>query len=257
MGIVAGGNQVGGDVGLDACLQAGPAASFDEAKDGHEQCAAPDEHELKHFIEDGRAQASERYVGRDGERRDDDGEGKIPAEHDFHDLGHGEHVDAAHEHGHEGKGYGGDRAGALAEAELQVSRHRVGLADIVERHHDHAQQQHGGDSADPVPVGSEDAILVGRAGPAHQFQRTEIGGNKAESGDPGCHFAPGHEELFTGVGLGLEVKADPDDHGKVDGNDGDVERAQMRQRGRTEEQRRSCCGIEMGGGEGGWEQSVH
>jgi hypothetical protein len=38
---------------------AGPAAGFDEADDGDQHRAEPDEHELQHFVEDGREQAAE------------------------------------------------------------------------------------------------------------------------------------------------------------------------------------------------------
>ena len=184
-------------------FESGPAAGFDEAENRHQQRAAPDEDELQNLIEDGGAQAAERDIGGHRQRRDDDGEVQIPAENDLHHFSHGEHVHAAHEHGHEGKRKRRRRCCApCAVAKLEVAGHGVGFADVVEGHHHHAQEEHGGDGADPIPVRGQNAVLVGRAGPAHEFQRAQIGGDKAQAGDPGGHLAPGHEELFAGVGRG-------------------------------------------------------
>ena len=177
-----------------------PAADFDQAEDGDEQRAEPDEKELQDFVEDGGTQAAERDVERDGERRYPDAEVEVPAEDDLHHDGHRIHVDAAHQNGHEGEADGGERAGAVAVAQLQVAGDGVRLRDVVEGHHDDAEEEHGGDGADPVPVRGEDAVLVGGAGPAHQFERAEVGRDEAEARDPGGHFAAGHEELFAGVG---------------------------------------------------------
>jgi hypothetical protein len=55
---------------------------------------------------------------------------------------------------------------AFAEAELQVAGHGVGLRDVVEGHHDDAQEEHGGDGADPIPVGGEHAVLDRRRRPS-------------------------------------------------------------------------------------------
>ena len=126
-----------------------------------------------------------------------------------------------------------DRARALPIAQLQVSGHRVRLADVVEGHHHDAQEEHGGDGADPIPVRGQDAVLIRRSGPAHQLQRAEVGRNEAQARDPRGHLAAGHEELFAGVGLALQVEADPDHHHEVDRDNGDIEQAQMRERGRA------------------------
>ena len=65
----------------------------------------------------------------------------------------------------------------------------------------------------------------------------EVGRDEAQPGDPCGHLAAGHEELFAGVGPALEVEADPDHHHEVDGDYGDVEGAQVRQRRGAEEQK--------------------
>ena len=130
----------------------------------------------------------------------------------------------------------------LAEAQIQIAGHRVRLRDVVEGHHHQAQEEHGRNGADPVPVRGQNAVLISRARPAHQLQRAEVGGDEAQAGDPGGHLAPGHEELFAGVGAALEIEADPDHHPEVDGDHGDVEGAQMRQWERAEGQHHGRMG---------------
>ena len=228
--IVAGSDCALRDIGRELGFESGPAAGLDQPKDRHQQRAAPDQHKLQNLVEDRRAQPAQRHIGRHGQRRDDDGEVQVPAQHDLHHLRHGEHIHAAHQHGHEGEGKCGDDARSLAVAQLEVSGHGVRLADVVEGHHHHAQEEHGGDGAHPVPVRRKNAVLVGRAGPAHQFERAEVGRNKAQARDPRRHLASGHEKLFAGVGLALEIEADPDDHHEIDGDDREVQRAEVRQR---------------------------
>jgi len=84
----------------------------------------------------------------------------------------------------------GQGAGGLAETQFQISRHRVGPGNVVERHHDQCQEQHRRNGADPIPVRRQNVVLVGGSRPAHQFERAEIGGEKTETG---------HEEVFAGV----------------------------------------------------------
>ena len=121
---------------------------------------------------------------------------------------------------------GGEGAGGFAEAELQVAGDGVGLGDVVEGHHHDAEEEHGGDGADPIPVRGEDAVLIGGGRPAHEFERAEVGGEEAEPGDPRGHFAAGEEEVLAGAGLALEVEADGEDHHEVDGDDGDIDPAE-------------------------------
>ena len=138
--------------------------------------------------------------------------------------GHGVHVDAGHKDRHEGEAAGAEASGTLAEAKLEIAGDGVGLGDVVEGHHDDAQKEHGRDRADPVPVGSEHTVLVGGAGPSHEFQRAKIGGDEAEAGDPGAHLAAGEEELFAGISGTFNVEADEQDHAEVENQDEDVGR---------------------------------
>ena len=232
-GEAAGGGPEVGVVGAGARGDLGhevvPSAGLDEAQDGDEHGAGPDEDELQYFVDNGGAQAAQHDVDSDGDGADPHGEVDVPAQDDLHDDGHGVHVDAAHEDGHEGEADAGEAARALAEAKLQIAGDGVRLGDVVEGHHDDAEEEHGGDGADPVPVGGEDSVLVGRAGPAHQFERAEIGGDEAEAGDPGGHLAPGQKELLAGVGRALHIEADEDHHGEVKQQDGDIDRREADQ----------------------------
>ena len=106
------------------------------------------------------------------------------------------------------KADGGKRAAGFSEAQFQIAGHGVRLGDVVERHHHQAEEQHRGDRADPIPVRRQNAVLIGRRRPAHQFERAEIGRQKAEARDPGGHLPPGQEEIFAGVGLALQVETD-------------------------------------------------
>ena len=232
-GEAAGGGPEVGVVGTGARGDLGhevaPATSLDEAEDGDEHGSRPDEDELEDFVDDGRAQPAEHDVDGDRDGADPHGEVDVPAEDDLHDDGHGVHVDAGHEDGHEGEADAGEAARSLAEAELQIAGDGVRLGDVVEGHHHNAEEEHGWDGADPVPVRGEDAVLVGRSGPAHQLQRAEVGGDEAEARDPGGHFAPGEEELLAGVGGALHVKADEEHHGEVEQKDCDVDRREADQ----------------------------
>src|ERR1700721_577111 len=76
--------------GTDACgdlrFQVGPAAGLDEAEDGDQERAQPDEKELQNLIENGRPQAAQGDVDGDGDGGDPDGEVKIPAQNHFNNI---------------------------------------------------------------------------------------------------------------------------------------------------------------------------
>ncbi len=156
-----------GSVLRDFHLQRLPAARFDQSHNRDHECAGPDEDELQDFVENRGAQAAERHIDCHGERGNPDAEINVPSKDDFHDQGHGVHVDAAHQHGHERETNRGKRAAGLAETQFQIAGDRVSLGNVVERHHHQAEEQHGRYGADPVPVRSQYAVLIGRGGPAH------------------------------------------------------------------------------------------
>src|SRR5208337_3352634 len=197
-----------GGVDGNARFQASPAARLDQAEDRDQQGAGPDQDELQNFVKDGGAQTAERDVDRHGERRNPDADVDIPSQNDLQYQGHRVHVDAAHQHGHERKTDGGERAAGFSKAQLQVAGNRMRFGNVIERHHHQREEQHRRDGTDPIPVRGQNAVLIGRAGPAHQFERTQIGGEETQTRDPRGHLPPGHEKVFAGVGPLLQVKPD-------------------------------------------------
>ena len=81
------------------------------------------------------------------------------------------------------------RANPFVEAHLQIFRHRARLGAVVKRHHEHGQEDHGGNRADPVEMRGGDAVFGAAGRHADEFQRAEIGGNKGQTGDPGGNGA--------------------------------------------------------------------
>ena len=103
------------------------------------------------------------------------------------------------------------------------------FADVVERHHHHREKHDRRDGADQVGVGPEHAVLVGHGRPAHRLQRTKIGRDEAQAGNPGRHLAARHEEILAGGGVLLEIKPYAEAEGEVDGNDEVINRGQRQQ----------------------------
>ena len=101
------------------------------------------------------------------------------------------------------------------------------LGDVIERHHHDAQKQHRWDRSDPIPVGGENAVLISRTRPTHQFQRAQVGGQEAETGYPCRHLPSGHEKVFAGIGPPAKVKPDRQNQGEVESDDDHIHRRQM------------------------------
>ena len=212
---------------------------MDQAQDRDEQRPEPDQEELQDLVEDRREQPAERHVDRHGQRGDPDAQVDVPAEQQVQDLGHGEHARATDHHGQEGERDACDGTRAFAVAELQVARHRVGAADVVERHHHHCQEQDRGDGADQVRVRAEHAVLIGHRRPAHGLERAQVGRDERKARDPGGHLATSHEEVVARGGVLLEIEADRQHDHEVDDDDHKVDGGQR-------EQARRACGGSMG-----------
>ena len=76
-------------------------------------------------------------------------------------------------------------AGLLVEPQPQVLGHRARPRAVVKRHHEHADEHHGGNRADPVKMAGGDAILGAGGGHADDFLRAQIRGDKCQPADPG------------------------------------------------------------------------
>jgi len=84
-------------------------------------------------------------------------------------------------------------------------------------------------SADPIPVCRQNSVLICRARPAHQLQRAKVRRKKAQSRDPGRHFAPGHEEIFAGVGLTTKIEANAENQREIEDDDDHVHCGKLNQ----------------------------
>jgi hypothetical protein len=158
--------------------------------------------------------------------------------YNLHDLGHGEHVDATHQHGHKGKRNRRERAGRFSETQLQISRHRVGFGDVIKRHHHQREKQHRWNGADPIPMSCENAVLIGGARPAHKFERTQIRREETQAGYPCGHLPTRHEEIFASVRPPFQVDPNGQHQPKIENDNGNVDGREMNQRGGTQHQ--SC-----------------
>ena len=142
---------------------------------------------------------------------------------------------------HQAEGDGGEGARRFAEAQFEVAGDGVRLGDVIERDHDDPEDDHGGNGADPIPVHRQNAVLIGRRGPAHEFERTQVGGEETEAGHPSRHLASREEEIFAGLSEPLEVEADSEDGHEIQDDDGEVDRGKGHQPGLEQQSRENCC----------------
>ena len=114
-------------------------------------------------------------------------------------------------------------AARLSYRRLKVAGHGMRLANIVEGHHHDGQEEDRRDGPDQVGMRPQHAVLIGHGRPAHRLQRTEVGRDEAQAGDPGRHFSSGHEEVLAGAGKLLQVNADSQHDDEIDGDDAVVQ----------------------------------
>src|SRR5579883_1085271 len=92
---------------------------------------------------------------------------------------------------------------------------------------------------------SQHAVLISGSGPAHQLQRSHVGSDEAQSGNPHRHLAVSHEKLIACVGRAFDVEADEEDESEVNADDGEVDAVEQNQPGLFEKQQR-CQVIRSG-----------
>ena len=97
-----------------------------------------------------------------------------------------------------------------------------------------------GKRRNPVEVGCQNSVLVGRRSPAHQFEGTQVRGEKAQTRDPCRHIAAGHEEIFAAATRELlQIEPDPQHRDKVDRDDQNIGCRQRDDPVRVDEAQRS------------------
>jgi ABC-type nickel/cobalt efflux system permease component RcnA len=104
MGIGTGvGHVLLGEILQNTRFQAAPAAGFQQSQNGDQQRARPDQKKLQDLIKDGGAQAAESHIDGNRDGRNPDADVNVPSQDHPHHHRHGIHVNAAHQHGHEGE----------------------------------------------------------------------------------------------------------------------------------------------------------
>ena len=134
----------GGGIDGDSGFETVPATGPDQAQNGNEQSARPNQDKLENFVEDGGAQSTEGDVDGHSASRYPDAEVDVPAEDDLQDQRHGVHVDAAHEHSHEREANGRESTAGFSEAQFQIAGNGMRFGDVVERHHDQREESMAG-----------------------------------------------------------------------------------------------------------------
>src|SRR6266511_46488 len=78
-----------------------------------------------------------------------------------------------------------DQVGLAIVAAQQVLGDAPDPGTVVERHHDHTEEYHGGYRADPVVVHDAYAVLGAACRHPENLDRAEIGGDEGNAGNPG------------------------------------------------------------------------
>jgi len=200
---------------------------FNKAQNRHEKESEPDEEELDDFSHHGGEKPSQRDVDGNGPCRDPDGQIHVPADEKMKGQGHEIQIDPGHEHGHDGERESVQEPVFFIEAQFEVAGYGVDPAAVIKGHHVQGQEEHGRYGTDPVEVGNEHPVLYGSAGPSENFQGAEVGRDKGDPSNPGRVAPAGQEEVLLLVTEPLEVKADPQDEGKVQNHNGPVHGSQV------------------------------
>ena len=93
--------------------------------------------------------------------------------------------------------------------------HRAHLGAVVEGHHDHAEEQHGGNRTYPVVVESREAILRTSSGHTHKFSGTEVGRDECQTGNPCGQVTPRKEKVDAARNLASSQHADAQNEAEI------------------------------------------
>jgi len=131
------------------------------------------------------------------------------------------------EDGHGGETARVPRAGLFVEPQPEEFRHRARFRSVVERHHEDADKNHGGNGADPVEVAGDDAILCAGSAHADDFLGAEVSRDESQTADPGGQRAPGLEEVLAGFHEAFECEANAQHKNEVQQHDEPVDGGQV------------------------------
>jgi len=203
--------------------EAAAPARVAEPEEAERREAGDDQEELKHLVVDRRRQAAERHVREHDRRREDDARVEVPAEQRLEETAHRVHRDARREDRHDRERQGIEGARLLVEAQAQVLRNRARARAVVERHHEHADEDHRRHRAQPVEVAGRDPVLRARGGHPDDLMGAQVRRQEREPGDPGGKRSSGQEEIRARPHRAPEDPADPQDEGEVDRQDQEID----------------------------------
>ena len=216
-------------------LQAIPAADLDQPEYGQWNQRRHDHEELQHLVVDRGRKSAERDVAEHHEGRDDQRDPARPAEQRVDHRRQQEQVDTGDEHLGGGEADRVHQVGAGAEAPPHELGNASHLRAVVERHHHHAEEQHGRDGADPVVVHGRQADLGTVGGHPHDLDGAEVRRDERQAGHPRGQPAAGQEEVQACRDLASGDEADAENEDEVDRNKHVVEPAEV------EAQHVLCC----------------
>ena len=206
-----------------------PAADVLEPKQGQRQEPEHDEKELQYFVVDRRGQAAEERVDQNDQRGNNQAEVEIPSEQNLQKSRQCVHRDSRGHDGHEREAEGIESARLFVEAELEVFRHRSRLGAIIERDHEHAEEDHRGDGSEPIEMRREDSVLSAACAHSDHFLCTEIGRYERKAGDPGRNGSSGHEEIAAGFDVPFKDDADSQDEREINDENEVINFAEIKQ----------------------------
>ena len=213
-----------------------PAADVLQAQPDQRKESGDDQEKLDHFVVDGAGQSAQQDVSQNHQRRNHQGEVKYPGlrqaqpgkrrvenVQDLNQLRHGIHGNAGRKKSHDGERNGVEAAGLFVKAQAEIFRHRACPRAVIERHHEHAHEDHRRNGADPVKMAGGDAVLRARGAHANHFLRAQVGGKKGQSGNPGGNGAPGQKEIRAGLYIALEDRSDSEHEDEIHDHDGPID----------------------------------
>jgi hypothetical protein len=193
-------------------------AYFNNSEDRDEEQSEPDKEELDNFSEDSGHKTAEANIAGDSNSGGPQTNIPVPAKEGMQDKGHGIKVYAGDEESHNSEGDTVEHPGFFIEAEFKITGDRFYFTTIIEGHHINTEEEHSGDSANPVEMGDKHSIFKGIADHTKEFKGAEVSRKEGEAGDPGRVFPTGKEEVLFVFHKLPKVPTNAKDESKVNQN---------------------------------------
>ena len=189
--------------------------------------AEHDHEKLQHFRVNRRSQAAFQDINQNNAGANQQAEIVIPAKKLAEQFRQRVHRNARRENRHYGEGDGVQSADAFVKTHLQILRHRARLGAVIKGHHEHREENHRRNRADPVKVRGGDAVFRAAGGHADKFKRAEIGRDEGQAGHPRRNRARRREKIRRRFHVTRQHPADADDKGDIGQQNGVVNFVEM------------------------------